>query len=160
MIWPVVNVHGKENPMLAAKAASLPRPVLLALLSLLIAVPASAQFNSTIQGIVRLDLPTAFPTSAPPSTFPPHWRRGNQFNGRIDYELRPGKDRLYGNLYRTTSYTVNGGIRPAFDVLVLETTQFANVNHTHLFQSTKLNELRGGMMRLVGATSIRGPANR
>jgi hypothetical protein len=82
---------------------------------------------------------------------PEAWRRGNQFNGRIDYEVRPGKDRLYGNGYRTTSYTVNGGIRPAFDVPVLETTHFANVNHTHLFQSTKLNELRGGMMRLVGA---------
>ena len=52
--------------------------------------------------------------------------------------------------YRTTSYAVNGGIRPAFDVPVLETTHFANVNHTHIFSPTKLNELRGGMMRLVG----------
>lgn len=77
-------------------------------------------------------------------------RRGNQFNVRIDYEVSPGKDRLYGNVYRTTSYTVNGGIRPAFDVPVLETTHFANVNHTHIFSPTKLNELRGGMMRLVG----------
>ncbi len=81
---------------------------------------------------------------------PEAWRRGNQFNGRIDYEVRPGKDRLYGNTYRTTSYTVNGGIRPAFDVPVLETTHFANINHTHLFKSTRLNELRAGMMRLVG----------
>jgi hypothetical protein len=81
---------------------------------------------------------------------PEAWRRGNQFNGRVDYELRPGKDRLYGNTYRTTSYTVNGSIRPAFNVPVLETTHVANVNHTHLFQATKLNELRVGMMRLVG----------
>jgi hypothetical protein len=28
---------------------------------------------------------------------PEGWRRGNQFNARADYELRPGKDRLYGN---------------------------------------------------------------
>jgi Carboxypeptidase regulatory-like domain/TonB dependent receptor-like, beta-barrel len=82
---------------------------------------------------------------------PTAWRRGNQFNGRMDYELRPGKDRLYGNVYRTTSYTVNGGIRPAFDVPVLETTHFFNVNHTHIFSSNKLNEARVGMMRLVGA---------
>ena len=82
---------------------------------------------------------------------PDAWRRGNQFNARADYELSPGKDRLYGSGYRTTSYTVNGGIRPAFDVPVLETTHFANVNHTHIFSATKLNELRGGMMRLVGA---------
>ena len=82
---------------------------------------------------------------------PNAWRRGNQFNARMDYEVSPGKDRLYGNVYRTTSYTVNGSIRPAFDVPVLETTHFANVNHTHIFSSTMLNELRGGMMRLVGA---------
>jgi Carboxypeptidase regulatory-like domain/TonB dependent receptor-like, beta-barrel len=82
---------------------------------------------------------------------PTAWRRGNQFNGRMDYELSPGKDRLYGNVYRTTSYTVNGGIRPAFDVPVLETTHFFNVNHTHIFSSNKLNEARVGMMRLVGA---------
>jgi hypothetical protein len=81
---------------------------------------------------------------------PDAWRRGNQFNARMDYEVSPGKDRLYGNVYRTTSYTVNGGIRPAFDVPVLETTHFANVNHTHIFSPTLLNELRGGMMRLVG----------
>jgi len=82
---------------------------------------------------------------------PDAWRRGNQVNARMDYELRPGKDRLYGNVYRTTSYTVNGNIRPAFDVPVLETTHFGNVNHTHIFNSSKLNELRVGMMRLVGA---------
>ena len=81
---------------------------------------------------------------------PNAWRQGNQFNARVDYEVSPGKDRLYGSGYRTTSYTVNGGIRPAFDVPVLETTHFANVNHTHIFSPTKLNELRGGMMRLVG----------
>ena len=43
---------------------------------------------------------------------PEGWRRGNQFNVRADYEVRPGKDRLYGNFYRTNSYAVTGGIRP------------------------------------------------
>jgi Carboxypeptidase regulatory-like domain/TonB dependent receptor-like, beta-barrel len=90
-----------------------------------------------------LDVGTAF-------YVPTAWRRGNQFSVRGDYELRPGKDRLYANVYRTTSYTVNGGIRPAFDVPVLETTHYANVNHTHIFSATKLNELRAGVMRLVG----------
>ncbi len=46
---------------------------------------------------------------------PEGWRRGNQFNARADYELRPGKDRLYGNFYRTNSYAVTGGIRPEFN---------------------------------------------
>jgi hypothetical protein len=81
---------------------------------------------------------------------PEAWRRGNQFSGRADYELRPGRDRLYGNMYRTTSYTMNNGIRPAFTVPVLETTHFGNINYTHTFSTTKLNEIRAGFMRLVG----------
>jgi hypothetical protein len=90
-----------------------------------------------------MDIGTAF-------FVPEAWRRGNQFSVRADYELKPGKDRLYGNMYRTTSYTINNGIRPAFTAPVLETTHFGNVNYTHTFSSTKLNEIRGGFMRLVG----------
>ena len=52
---------------------------------------------------------------------PDVWRDGNQFNVRGDWELRPGKDRLYANFYRTTSNTMNGGIRPYFDYPVKET---------------------------------------
>ena len=33
---------------------------------------------------------------------------------------------------------------------VLDTTHFGNVNYTHTFSSNKLNEFRGGFMRLVG----------
>jgi hypothetical protein len=81
---------------------------------------------------------------------PEGWRRGNQFSIRGDYELRPGKDRLYGQFYRTNSYAVTGGIRPAFNRPTPNTTHFGNVNYTHTFSSTKLNELRAGVMRLVG----------
>ena len=42
-----------------------------------------------------MDIGTAF-------FVPEGWREGNQFNVRGDYELRPGKDRLYGNFYRTS----------------------------------------------------------
>lgn len=85
---------------------------------------------------------------------PDVWRDGDQFNVRTDYELRPGKDRLYTNFYRTTSLTNNGGIRPYFDYPVKETTYFANLNHTHVFSNTKLNELRGGMMQLIGRPQV------
>ena len=61
---------------------------------------------------------------------PEGWRRGNQFNIRGDYELRPGKDRLYGNFYRTNSYAVTGGIRPPFNRPTPNTTHFGNVNYT------------------------------
>ena len=81
---------------------------------------------------------------------PEGWREGNQFNIRGDYELSPGKDRLYGNFYRTTSYAVTGGIRPPFNRPTPNWTHFGNLNYTRTFSSTKLNELRVGMMRLVG----------
>ena len=81
---------------------------------------------------------------------PEAWRDGDQFSARVDYELTPGKDRLYGNLYRTTSYAVTGGIRPAFNRADAELRTFGNVNYTRTFSATKLNEFRGGVMRLVG----------
>ena len=62
---------------------------------------------------------------------PEGWRRGNQFNIRSDYELRPGKDRLYGNFYRTNSYAVTGGIRPA--------VQSADAEH-HALRQHQLHE--------------------
>ncbi|MEO7274483.1 MAG: TonB-dependent receptor [Vicinamibacterales bacterium] len=85
---------------------------------------------------------------------PEGWRRGNQFNVRTDYELRPGKDRLYGNFYRTNSYAMTGGIRPAFNRPTPNTTHFGNINHTHTFSSSKLNEFRAGVMRLVGLPDV------
>ncbi len=85
------------------------------------------------------------------ATFVPEgWRDGDQFSARVDYELRPGRDRLYGNFYRTRSYAVTGGIRPAFNRPTPNWTTFGNVNYTHTFSPTRLNEFRGGVMRLVG----------
>jgi hypothetical protein len=85
---------------------------------------------------------------------PEGWRRGNQFNARADYELRPGKDRLYGNFYRTNSYAVTGGVRPEFNRPTPNTTHYWNVNYTKTFSSSRLNEVRVGMMRLVGLPDV------
>jgi hypothetical protein len=85
---------------------------------------------------------------------PESFRNGNQFALRIDHELRPGKDRLSGNLYRTTSSTMNGGIRPAFNRPTDELTYFGSVSHTHTFSSNMLNEFRAGIMRLRGLPRV------
>ena len=88
---------------------------------------------------------------------PAFYRNGNQFTLRVDHELRPGKDRLYANVYRTTSSSLNGGIRPIFDRPTDELTWFGSLNHTHIFSANKLNEIRLGLMRLQGLP--RQPAN-
>ena len=80
---------------------------------------------------------------------PDGWRRGNQFNIRADYEVRPGKDRLYGNFYRTNSYAMTGSIPQAFNRPTPNTTHFGNINYTKTFSTSMLNEFRGGVMRLV-----------
>ena len=87
---------------------------------------------------------------------PEGWRDGDQFSARVDYEMTPGKDRLYGNFYRTRSYAVTGGIRPAFNRPTPNWTTFGNVNYTRTFNATKLNEFRGGVMRLVGLPDTPG----
>ena len=40
--------------------------------------------------------------------------RSNQYTIRVDHELRPGKDRLYGYFYRLNARTITPGIRPDF----------------------------------------------
>jgi len=85
---------------------------------------------------------------------PEGWRNGNQINARGDYELHPGRDRLYGNFYRTTSYAVTGGIRPEFNRPTPNTTHYGNANYTRTFASSKVNELRFGVMRLVGLPDV------
>jgi hypothetical protein len=88
------------------------------------------------------------------SFVPEGWRRGNQINARGDYELHPGRDRLYGNFYRTTSYAVTGGIRPEFNRPTPNTTHYGNANYTRTFSSATVNELRFGVMRLVGLPDV------
>ena len=86
---------------------------------------------------------------------PASFRKAYQMTVRVDHELRPGKDRIYGSWFETPNESVGGGIRTAFDDSgagghVKETTHFGNVNYTHTFDSNKLNEFRAGVMQLIG----------
>ncbi len=90
------------------------------------------------------------PTIGTVSYAPNSWRKGAQFNVRIDHELRPGKDRLYGTYYKTDLDSQAGGIRPAFDRSLKEWTYFGNINETHTFSPNLINEFRGGVSQLNG----------
>jgi hypothetical protein len=79
-------------------------------------------------------------------------RNGNQFSGRVDAELRPGKDTLFGNFYRTWAHTLNGGIRPEFNLPGREYGTFVSLNEVHIFGPNQINELHANMMRVVGLT--------
>jgi hypothetical protein len=98
--------------------------------------------------------PAGMPILGSAGFVPDSFRNGNQFTLRIDHELRPGKDRLYGNLYRTDARTLNGGIRPDFNRPTDELTWFGSLNYTHTFGPNKVNEMYGNIMRLVGLPNI------
>src|SRR5215469_6207535 len=81
---------------------------------------------------------------------PDSFRKGAQFNLRIDHELRPGKDKIYGTAYRTGLTSQAGGIRPEFNRAIDEWTYFGNLNETHIFAANLVNEFRGGVSQLNG----------
>ncbi len=94
--------------------------------------------------------PNGINTIGTVSFAPDSWRTGEQFNVRVDHELRPGKDKIYGTFYKTDLNSQAGGIRPEFDRSLKEWTYFGNFNETHIFSSTLLNEFRGGVSQLNG----------
>lgn len=108
--------------------------------------PGVNKWNTTPDGIP--DIGTAFYT-------PQSYRNANQESIRIDHELRPGKDRIYGSYFRTTNQTLAGGAYPDFNTPQDEYTYYGNLNYTHTFSATKLNELRGGVIQLVGYPWLR-----
>ncbi|HWB85850.1 MAG TPA: carboxypeptidase regulatory-like domain-containing protein [Bryobacteraceae bacterium] len=81
---------------------------------------------------------------------------GDQMQGRIDHELRPGKDRLYGSYYLNQDYSLDGNVRPILNRPFRERSQFANINETHIFSPAILNEFRAGVIRLRGGNDTPG----
>jgi hypothetical protein len=81
---------------------------------------------------------------------PNFFRRAAQFSVRLDHELRPGKDKIYGSFYRTGLTSQAGGIRPDFDRPLDEWTYFGNFTETHIFHPNAINEFRGGVSQLNG----------
>ena len=69
-------------------------------------------------------------------------RSGDQYNARIDYQTKSGKDRLYGSFWRTMQNQPQLDARPALDYEQLTGATFFSAVHTHTFGANRLNELR------------------
>lgn len=81
---------------------------------------------------------------------PDVYRNAFQLMVRLDHELRPGKDKIYGTYYRTHNVTLAGGVRPAFNRPTGEWSSFGNINYTHTFSGDKINEFKAGVDQLIG----------
>ncbi len=113
-------------------------------------LPGVNVWSTTPLGIPQIG--TAFYT-------PLAFRNANQESIRMDHELRPGKDRIYGSYFRTANRTLAGGLFPEFNAPQDETTFFGNLNFTHTFNPNMLNELRAGVNQLKGQPDIRPDLN-
>ncbi|PYT17862.1 MAG: hypothetical protein DMG59_06075, partial [Acidobacteria bacterium] len=84
-------------------------------------------------------------------------RNGLQWFGRIDHTFHEGKDRLYGSVGRTTLDQVAFGapsVYPAFTAQASEYTAYWNVNYTHVFSATLLNEASWSGTRAWGSDPV------
>lgn len=77
---------------------------------------------------------------------------GLQWNVRIDRYFRDSKDRVNGNFFRKTPNTVSANVRPAFANLnaFAGITNYANLDWTHTFSNTMVNDAAFGITRISG----------
>lgn len=108
---------------------------------------------STPIGTLPCDFPIA-QTISSSQTIP---RNGLQWNIRLDQNFGGGKDRLYGNWYRTSRQaTFSTSIYPAFTMPEPEYSNYLNLNYTHLFSPTLLYEGSVTYTRVRGDVDLSG----
>jgi hypothetical protein len=75
---------------------------------------------------------------------------GKQWNTRVDVNFT--KDRFYGNFYRKTPYVQGTNARPLFDNAnnFAGISNFGNVDWTHTFSPTIVNDAAMGVTRISG----------
>jgi hypothetical protein len=84
-------------------------------------------------------------------------RDGIQWNARVDHQFNDGKDRIYGNFYRTTNQLVTFGtpsVYPDFTTIQPQYTNYGNLSHTHIFSPNLLNEMAFGATRAYGEAPL------
>ena len=77
---------------------------------------------------------------------------GLQWNVRIDRYFRDSKDRVNGNFFRKTPNTITANVRPAFanPNAFAGITNYANLDWTHTFSNTMVNDAAFGITRISG----------
>jgi hypothetical protein len=82
------------------------------------------------------------------------YRNGLQYNIRGDKYF--GKDRVYGNFYRTTLDTGGGAVRPDMATTDHYYTDSVQFNETHTFSPSTLNEATFGYFHVYGISPKTG----
>jgi hypothetical protein len=83
-------------------------------------------------------------------------RDGFQWNTRVDQLFNGQKDRLYFNIYRTTLDTVlfnAPNVYPDFQQPWAQWSMYMNINETHVFSPTVVNEFGASYVRATGTAN-------
>ena len=94
---------------------------------------------------------TPFLDQGTPTTTP--FSNGLQYNFRGDQYFHGGKDRVFGNFYRTNLDYQVADIRPEFTVVNHTLNWFLSTNYTHVFSPNFTNVLAFGTFRAGGNTN-------
>ena len=119
-----------------------------------VALTAAAIFPTTCGTAAASNLPCSLPMVDNGVFNASHFRNGTQWNTRIDKYF--SKDRIYGNFFRTTLKTGGPAVRPAFDTSNHYVTDSLQVNETHTFSGTLLNEAGFGYNKVEGVNEATG----
>lgn len=111
-------------------------------------------FPGTCGTVATFNLPCSTPMIDTGVFNASNYRNGLQWNTRIDKYF--SKDRIYGNFYRTTLNTGGPSIRPAFATSNTYVTDSLQVNETHTFTPTTLNEAVFGYHKVQGIDELTG----
>lgn len=101
------------------------------------------------------DIPCSLPMIDTGTYAASPYRNGLQWNLRIDQYF--GHDRLYGNFYRMTHNDQAPSIRTQMDSTATYRTSSLQINETHSFSPSVLNEATFGLLRVQGIASETGP---
>lgn len=77
-------------------------------------------------------------------------RNGLQWNARIDWYFNESKDRIYFNSFRKTTEEAGTAVRPAFRTPFKPEATYANIDWTHTFGPSAVNEAAVGFIRNHG----------
>lgn len=78
-------------------------------------------------------------------------RNGWQWSGRLDHNMREGKDRFYGQVFRVGVNQLSPFTRPSFNYVEPLRTLYTKFSHAHIFSPTILNEFAVTYMRVQGS---------
>jgi Carboxypeptidase regulatory-like domain len=72
----------------------------------------------------------------------PSTRKAYQYNGRVDYQSKSAKDRVYGSFFRNKPEQPGVDVRPNFDNNTKTGSILVSAVHTHTFTPNSLNDAR------------------